>query len=159
MIFQSNKNPKIKQLHKYITHYSKMDNNNNNNNNNIQEKSLQLISNGINTKVDVYSRKNDDIKKQSMQFDNNKSNLEKILNIEPIFKDLDLRLINDFMLLKNPTTKHLKTKKRNKNKNKNKNTTNNKRKNKNKNTTYNKRKNKNKNKRNIKNKTKKQKKK
>lgn len=127
MIFQSNKNPKIKQLHKYITHYSKMDNNNSKN---IQEKSLQLISNGVNTKVDVYSRKNDDIKKQSMQFDNNKSNLEKILNIEPIFKDLDLRLINDFMLLKNPTTKHFKTKKRNKNKNKNKNTTYNKRKNK-----------------------------
>ena len=57
-----------------------------------------MISNGEKTKVDLYSRNDDDIRKKSMQFDNNKTNLAKLLKVDPVFEDLDTRLYNDFLV-------------------------------------------------------------
>ena len=87
-----NSNPKIKRLQKVLTYSSSIDNDN------ILQKSIKLISNGKKTQVDTYTRNNDDIRKKTIQFDNNKTNLAKLLKVEPVFEDLDIRLYNDFLV-------------------------------------------------------------
>lgn len=85
--------PKVKRLQKLIAYSSKI------NNDDIRQKSIQMITNGKNTKVDLYSRKNNDIHKKTMKFENNKKNLEKLLKVNPVFEELDTRLYKDFFLL------------------------------------------------------------
>ena len=43
-----------------------------------------------------------------MQFDNNKTNLAKLLKVDPVFEDLDTRLYNDFLV--NAKSNRLKSK-------------------------------------------------
>ena len=88
----NNSNKKVKRLQKLLTYSSSIDNDS------IKQKSIKMISNGKKTKVDLYSRNDDDIRKKSMQFDNNKTNLAKILKVDPVFEDLDTRLYNDFLV-------------------------------------------------------------
>mgnify|MGYP001581322587 CR=1 FL=1 len=88
----NNSNKKVKRLQKLLTYSSAIDNDS------IKQKSIKMISNGKKTKVDLYSRNDDDIRKKSMQFDNNKTNLAKILKVDPVFEDLDTRLYNDFLV-------------------------------------------------------------
>ena len=87
-----NPNRKVKRLQKLLTYSSSIDNDS------IKQKSIKMISNGEKTKVDLYSRNDDDIRKKSMQFDNNKTNLAKLLKVDPVFEDLDTRLYNDFLV-------------------------------------------------------------
>lgn len=87
-----NPNRKVKRLQKLLTYSSFIDNDS------IKQKSIKMISNGEKTKVDLYSRNDDDIRKKSMQFDNNKTNLAKLLKVDPVFEDLDTRLYNDFLV-------------------------------------------------------------
>lgn len=89
-MFYNNPNRKVKRLQKLLTYSSSIDNDG------IKQKSIKMISNGEKTKVDLYSRNDDDIRKKSMQFDNNKTNLAKLLKVDPVFGDLDTRLYNDF---------------------------------------------------------------
>lgn len=87
-----NPNRKVKRLQKLLTYSSSIDNDS------IKQKSIKMISNGEKTKVDLYSRNDDDIRKKTMQFDNNKTNLAKLLKVDPVFEDLNTRLHNDFLL-------------------------------------------------------------
>lgn len=87
-----NPNRKVKRLQKLLTYSSSIDNDS------IKQKSIKMISNGEKTKVDLYSRNDDDIRKKTMQFDNNKTNLAKLLKVDPVFEDLDTRLYNDFLV-------------------------------------------------------------
>ena len=98
-----NANKKVKTLKKMVSHTSLISKNNNMEKDDIIQKSIQLVSNGKKTKVDIYARNNDDVNRKSMQFDNNKTNLAKLLKVDPVFGDLDTRLYNDF--LKNGTRK------------------------------------------------------
>ena len=98
-----NTNKKVKTLKKLVSHTSLINKNSNMEKDDIIQKSIQLVSNGKKTKVDIYARNNDDVNKKSMQFDNNKTNLAKLLKVDPVFGDLDTRLYNDF--LKNGTRK------------------------------------------------------
>jgi hypothetical protein len=91
-MFYNNPNRKVKRLQKLLTYSSSIDNDG------IKQKSIKMISNGEKTKVDLYSRNDDDIRKKSMQFDNNKTNLAKLLKVDPVFGDLDTRLYNDFLV-------------------------------------------------------------
>lgn len=91
-MFYNNPNRKVKRLQKLLTYSSSIDNDS------IKQKSIKMISNGEKTKVDLYSRDDDDIRKKSMQFDNNKTNLAKLLKVDPVFEDLDTRLYNDFLV-------------------------------------------------------------
>lgn len=91
-MFYNNPNRKVKRLQKLLTYSSSIDNDS------IKQKSIKMISNGEKTKVDLYSRNDDDIRKKSMQFDNNKTNLAKLLKVDPVFEDLDTRLYNDFLV-------------------------------------------------------------
>ena len=88
----NNPNRKVKRLQKMLTYSSSIDNDS------IKQKSIKMISNGKKTKVDLYSRDDDDIRKKSMQFDNNKTNLAKLLKVDPVFEDLDSRLYKDFLV-------------------------------------------------------------
>ena len=101
-MFYNNPNRKVKRLQKLLTYSSSIDNDS------IKQKSIKMISNGEKTKVDLYSRNDDDIRKKTMQFDNNKTNLAKLLKVDPVFEDLDTRLNNDFLV----NAKSNKTKKR-----------------------------------------------
>ena len=83
-------NPKVKRLQKLITYSSSI------HNDDIKEKGIKMVSNGKKTKLDLYTRSNDDINKKTMQFENNKTNLAKLLKVDPVFEDLDTRLYNDF---------------------------------------------------------------
>ena len=105
-MFYNNPNRKVKRLQKLLTYSSFIDNDS------IKQKSIKMISNGEKTKVDLYSRNDDDIRKKSMQFDNNKTNLAKLLKVDPVFEDLDTRLYNDFLV-------NVKSNKSNKNRNTN----------------------------------------
>ena len=105
-MFYNNPNRKVKRLQKLLTYSSFIDNDS------IKQKSIKMISNGEKTKVDIYSRNDDDIRKKSMQFDNNKTNLAKLLKVDPVFEDLDTRLYNDFLV-------NVKSNKSNKNRNTN----------------------------------------
>ena len=91
-MFYNNPNRKVKRLQKLLTYSSSIDNDS------IKQKSIKMISNGEKTKVDLYSRNDDDIRKKSIQFDNNKTNLAKLLKVDPVFEDLDTRLYNDFLV-------------------------------------------------------------
>ena len=91
-MFYNNPNRKVKRLQKLLTYSSSIDNDS------IKQKSIKMISNGKKTKVDLYSRDDDDIRKKSVQFDNNKTNLAKLLKVDPVFEDLDTRLYNDFLV-------------------------------------------------------------
>lgn len=91
-MISNNPNRKVKRLQKLLTYSSSI------NNDSIKQKSIKMISNGKKTKVDLYSRNDDDIRKKSMQFDNNKTNLAKLLKVDPVFEDLDTRLYNDFLV-------------------------------------------------------------
>ena len=91
-MFYNNPNRKVKRLQKLLTYSSSIDNDS------IKQKSIKMISNGEKTKVDLYSRNDDDIRKKTMQFDNNKTNLAKLLKVDPVFEDLDTRLYNDFLV-------------------------------------------------------------
>jgi len=91
-MFYNNTNRKVKRLQKLLTYSSSIDNDS------IKQKSIKMISNGKKTKVQLYSRNDDDILKKSMQFDNNKTNLAKLLKVDPVFEDLDTRLYNDFLV-------------------------------------------------------------
>lgn len=91
-MISNNPNRKVKRLQKLLTYSSSIDNDS------IKQKSIKMISNGKKTKVDLYSRNDDDIRKKSMQFDNNKTNLAKLLKVDPVFEDLDTRLYNDFLV-------------------------------------------------------------
>ena len=88
----NNPNRKVKRLQKLLTYSSSIDNDS------IKQKSIKMISNGKKTKVDLYSRDDDDIRKKSVQFDNNKTNLAKLLKVDPVFEDLDSRLYKDFLV-------------------------------------------------------------
>lgn len=88
----NNPNRKVKRLQKLLTYSSSIDNDS------IKQKSIKMISNGEKTKVDLYSRNDDDIRKKTMQFDNNKTNLAKLLKVDPVFEDLDSRLYKDFLV-------------------------------------------------------------
>ena len=88
----NNPNRKVKRLQKLLTYSSSIDNDS------IKQKSIKMISNGKKTKVDLYSRNDDDIRKKSVQFDNNKTNLAKLLKVDPVFEDLDSRLYKDFLV-------------------------------------------------------------
>lgn len=88
----NNHNRKVKRFQKLLTYSSSIDNDS------IKQKSIKMISNGKKTKVDLYSRNDDDIRKKSMQFDNNKTNLAKLLKVDPVFEDLDTRLYKDFLV-------------------------------------------------------------
>ena len=88
----NNPNRKVKRIQKLLTYSSSIDNDS------IKQKSIKMISNGKKTKVDLYSRDDDNIRKKSMQFDNNKTNLAKLLKVDPVFEDLDTRLYNDFLV-------------------------------------------------------------
>jgi hypothetical protein len=88
----NNPNIKVKRLQKLLTYSSSIDNDS------IKQKSIKMISNGKKTKVDLYSRDDDDIRKKSVQFDNNKTNLAKLLKVDPVFEDLDSRLYKDFLV-------------------------------------------------------------
>jgi len=105
MIYE-NPNRKVKRLQKLLTYSSSIDNDS------IKQKSIKMISNGEKTKVDLYSRDDDDIRKKSMQFDNNKTNLAKLLKVDPVFEDLDTRLYNDFLVNVKSKSKSNTTKKR-----------------------------------------------
>ena len=98
----NNPNGKVKRLQKLLTYSSFIDNDG------IKQKGINMISNGEKTKVDLYSRNDDDIRTKSMQFDNNKTNLAKLLKIDPVFEDLETRLYNDFLV--NVKSKNSKTK-------------------------------------------------
>jgi hypothetical protein len=101
----NNPNRKVKRLQKLLTYSSSIDNDS------IKQKSIKMISNGKKTKVDLYSRDDDDIRKKSMQFDNNKTNLAKLLKVDPVFEDLDTRLYNDFLVnVKSNRTNKIKNK-------------------------------------------------
>jgi hypothetical protein len=91
-MFYNNPNRKVKRLQKLLTYSSSIDNDS------IKQKSIKMISNGEKTKVDLYSRNDDDIRKKTMQFDNNKTNLAKLLKVDPVFEDLDSRLYKDFLV-------------------------------------------------------------
>lgn len=91
-MFYNNPNRKVKRLQKLLTYSSSIDNDG------IKQKSIKMISNGEKTKVQLYSRNDDDIRKKSMQFDNNKTNLAKLLKVDPVFEDLDSRLYKDFLV-------------------------------------------------------------
>lgn len=102
-----NPNRKVKRLQKLLTFSSSIDNDS------IKQKSIKMISNGEKTKVDLYSRNDDDIRKKSMQFDNNKTNLAKLLKVDPVFENLDTRLYNDFLVnVKSNTTKKRRNRKK-----------------------------------------------
>ena len=101
-MFYNNPNRKVKRLQKLLTYSSSIDNDS------IKQKSIKMISNGEKTKVDLYSRNDDDIRKKTMQFDNNKTNLAKLLKVDPVFEDLDTRLYNDFLV--NAKSNRLKSK-------------------------------------------------
>ena len=101
-MFYNNPNRKVKRLQKLLTYSSSIDNDS------IKQKSIKMISNGEKTKVDLYSRNDDDIRKKTMQFDNNKTNLAKLLKVDPVFEDLDSRLYNDFLV--NAKSNRLKSK-------------------------------------------------
>lgn len=102
-----NPNRKVKRLQKLLTYSSSIDNDS------IKQKSIKMISNGEKTKVDLYSRNDDDIRKKSMQFDNNKTNLAKLLKVDPVFENLDTRLYNDFLVnVKSNTTKKRRNRKK-----------------------------------------------
>jgi len=102
-----NPSRKVKRLQKLLTYSSSIDNDS------IKQKSIKMISNGEKTKVDLYSRNDDDIRKKSMQFDNNKTNLAKLLKVDPVFENLDTRLYNDFLVnVKSNTTKKRRNRKK-----------------------------------------------
>lgn len=106
-MISNNPNRKVKRLQKLLTYSSSI------NNDSIKQKSIKMISNGKKTKVDLYSRNDDDIRKKSMQFDNNKTNLAKLLKVDPVFEDLDTRLYNDFLVnVKSKSKSKSKTNKR-----------------------------------------------
>lgn len=87
----TNMNPKVKRLQKFVTYSSSI------RDNDIKEKSIKMISNGKKTKVDLYARDNEDVRKKSLNFENNKTNLAKLLKVDPVFEDLDTRLYKDFL--------------------------------------------------------------
>ena len=87
----TNLNPKVKRLQKFVTYSSSI------RDNDIKEKSIKMISNGKKTKLDLYARDNEDVRKKSMNFENNKTNLAKLLKVDPVFEDLDTRLYKDFL--------------------------------------------------------------
>jgi len=87
----TNMNPKVKRLQKFVTYSSSI------RDDDIKEKSIKMISNGKKTKVDLYARDNEDVRKKSMNFENNKTNLAKLLKVDPVFEDLDTRLYKDFL--------------------------------------------------------------
>lgn len=111
-MFYNNPNRKVKRLQKLLTYSSSIDNDS------IKQKSIKMISNGKKTKVDLYSRNDDDIRKKSMQFDNNKTNLAKLLKVDPVFEDLDTRLYNDFLVNVKSNKSKTKSNRRHKIKNK-----------------------------------------
>lgn len=108
-MISNNPNRKVKRLQKLLTYSSSIDNDS------IKQKSIKMISNGKKTKVDLYSRNDDDIRKKSMQFDNNKTNLAKLLKVDPVFEDLDTRLYNDFLVNVKSKTKTKTNKRTNRN--------------------------------------------
>ena len=108
-MISNNPNRKVKRLQKLLTYSSSI------NNDSIKQKSIKMISNGKKTKVDLYSRNDDDIRKKSMQFDNNKTNLAKLLKVDPVFEDLDTRLYNDFLVNVKSKTKTKTNKRTNRN--------------------------------------------
>ena len=82
-----------------------------------------MISNGDKTNVQLYSRNNDNIHKKTMKFDNNKTNLAKLLKDDPVFENIDKRLYKDFLKPnKNKKTKTKTKKQKQKQKQKNKKT-------------------------------------
>ena len=87
----TNMNPKVERLQKFVTYSSSI------RDDDIKEKSIKMISNGKKTKVDLYARDNEDVRKKSMNFENNKTNLAKLLKVDPVFEDLDTRLYKDFL--------------------------------------------------------------
>jgi hypothetical protein len=105
-------NSKAKTLKKFVSYSSHIDNDN------IQQKSIKMISNGKKTNVLLFSRDNDKINRKSMQFNNNKRNLANILKINPVAKDLNDRLYNDFFKSNNVKVKSSNSKSKNNRKSK-----------------------------------------
>ena len=105
----NNPNRKENKIQKLITYSSSIDNDS------IKQKSVKMISNGKKTKVNLYSRDDDYIRKKSMQFDNNKTNLANLLKVDPVFEDLDSRLYKDFLVNVKSNRTNKRTKRRKKN--------------------------------------------
>jgi len=91
--------PKVKKLQKLLSSSTLIINDD------IKQNSIQMISNGIKTKVDLVSRENNNIRKKAIRFENNKTNLAKLLKVKPVFEDLDSRLYNNFLLIKHQKSK------------------------------------------------------
>jgi|UniRef100_A0A6C0IN36 hypothetical protein len=104
----NNPNRKENKIQKLITYSSSIDNDS------IKQKSVKMISNGKKTKVNLYSRDDDYIRKKSMQFDNNKTNLANLLKVDPVFEDLDSRLYKDFLVNVKSNRTNKRTKRRKK---------------------------------------------
>ena len=104
----NNPNRKETKIQKLITYSSSIDNDS------IKQKSVKMISNGKKTKVNLYSRDDDYIRKKSMQFDNNKTNLANLLKVDPVFEDLDSRLYKDFLVNVKSNRTNKRTKRRKK---------------------------------------------
>ena len=105
----NNPNRKENKIQKLITYSSSIDNDS------IKQKSVKMISNGKKTKVNLYSRDDDYIRKKSMQFDNNKTNLANLLKVDPVFEDLESRLYKDFLVNVKSNRTNKRTKRRKKN--------------------------------------------